>query len=82
MILTARLEEAGVRKLFFILTGASAPAIPLTAILHNFIFEGFFFVLALFVFPALFVIGWLGSVVLMGTSERQISRLDGRDAVM
>jgi hypothetical protein len=82
VILTARLEEAGVRKLFFILTGASAPAIPLTAILHNFIFEGFFFVLALFVFPALFVIGWLGSVVLMGTSERQISRLDGRDAVM
>jgi hypothetical protein len=82
VILTARLEEAGARKLFFILTGASAAAIPLTAILHNFIFEGFFFVLALFVFPALFVIGWLGSVVLMGTSERQISRLDGRDAVM
>ncbi len=82
VILTARLEEAGMRKLFFILTGASAAAIPLTAILHNFIFEGFFFVLALFVFPALFVIGWLGSVVLMGTSERQISRLIGRDAVM
>jgi len=74
VILTARLEEAGARKLFFILTGASAAAIPLTAILHNFIFEGFFFVLALFVFPALFVIGWLGSVVLMGTSERQISK--------
>ena len=82
VILTARLEEAGARKLFFILTGASAVAIPLTAILHNFIFEGFFFVLALLVFPALFVIGWLGSVVLMGASERQISRLDGRDAVM
>jgi hypothetical protein len=64
----------GVRKQFFILTGASAAAIPLTAILHNFIFEGFFFVLALLVFPALFVIGWLGSVVLMGTSKRQISK--------
>ena len=63
VILTARLEEAGMRKLFFILTGASAVAIPLTAILHNFIFEGFFFVLALLVFPALFVIGWVGRVV-------------------
>ena len=74
VILTVRGDETGVRKLFFILTGASAAAIPLTAILHNVIFEALFFVLALLVFPALFLIGWLGSVVLMGTSERQISK--------
>ncbi len=74
VILTVRGDDTGVRKLFFILTGASAAAIPLTAILHNVIFEALFFVLALLVFPAIFLIGWLGSVVLMGTSERQISK--------
>jgi len=74
VILTARLEEKGMRKRFFMLTGASAIAIPLTAILHNFIFEAFFFILALLVFPAMFVIGWFGSAVLMSISERPISK--------
>lgn len=74
LVLTARLDETGVRKFFFFLTGASAAAIPVFAILHNFMFEHFFFVLALFVCPALFVVGWLGSVVLMGPIKTPISQ--------
>ena len=74
VILTARLEETGIERLFFILTGASAAAIPLAAILHNFIFGAFFFELALLVFPAIFVIGWVGSVLLMSPSGRPVSR--------
>ena len=71
--LTSRAEETGIRKLLFVLTGASAAAIPLTAILHNFIFETFLFFLALLVLPATFTIGWLGSTVLMACAERPIS---------
>lgn len=78
MMLTARLEEMGAKKLIFMLTGASAAAIPLAAILHNlmpvFILQAFFFVQALFILPAIFAIGWLCSVVLLGTTERPIPR--------
>jgi hypothetical protein len=79
--LTIKLKEPGIRKLFFILTGASAVAIPICAILHNLVYalcvkfcwvfleeggdEAVFFILTIFIFPALFVIGVLGSVVLL-----------------
>jgi hypothetical protein len=79
VVLTAKLKEPGIRKLFFILTGASALAIPISAILHNLVYalffhgkdgdEAVFFILALFVFPALFVIGALGSIVLLVSAK-------------
>jgi membrane protease YdiL (CAAX protease family) len=81
VVLTAKLKEPGIRKLFFILTGASAVGIPVCAILHNLVYglcvkfgwvfwgeggdEPVFFILALFVFPALFILGALGSIVLL-----------------
>ena len=82
VVLTARLGEARVRKVFFVLTGASAAGIPICAILHNLLYglliicfgesfwekhgmsdEPVFFILAIFVCPALFVIGSVGSAV-------------------
>jgi hypothetical protein len=80
VVLTAKLKESGVRKFFFILTGASAIGIPVCAILHNLVFalcikynciywsgsdEPVFFILALLVCPALFILGTLGSIVLL-----------------
>jgi hypothetical protein len=80
VVLTVKLKESGIRKFFFILTGASAIGIPICAILHNLVFalcvkfgwifwtgsdEPVFFVLTLFVLPALFVLGALGSIVLL-----------------
>ena len=84
VLLTARLKEARIRKIFLILTGASAAGIPMCAILHNLVYglfialfgkafwdrygpggdEPVFFILALIVCPALFLIGTAGSVVL------------------
>jgi hypothetical protein len=81
VVLTARLRETRIQKIFFILTGASAAGILLSAILHNLVYallifwfgkgfwepggdEAFFFILAIFVCPALFVIGSVGSIVL------------------
>jgi hypothetical protein len=80
VVLTAKLKESGVRKFFFILTGASAIGIPVCAILHNLVFalcvkfnciywegtdEPVFFILALLVCPGLFILGILGSIVLL-----------------
>jgi Ni/Fe-hydrogenase subunit HybB-like protein len=77
-VLTVRLRETGIQKTLFMLTGVSAAAIPVCAILHNFVYgplavrfgkefwgpggdEPVFFVLAIFVCPALFLIGTAGS---------------------
>ena len=75
LVLTVKLKEPLIRKIFFILTGASAAAIPICVVLHNVVYglffhgkdgdEAVFFILALFVCPALFVIGSLGSIVLL-----------------
>jgi hypothetical protein len=80
VVLTITLKESGVRKFFFILTGASAIGIPVCAILHNLVFalcikynciywkgsdEPVFFILALLVCPGLFILGTLGSIVLL-----------------
>ena len=87
VILTAKLDEAGIRKRFLILTGASAAAIPLSAILHNLVYalfiawfgkdfwgadgdEPVFFILALFVFPAMFMVGWVISAALYMKEKR------------
>lgn len=75
VIITAKLKESGIRKVFFIVTGASAILIPIFAILHNLAYalffhgkdgdEAFFFILAIIVCPALFVLGAIGSIVLL-----------------
>ena len=84
VVLTARLGEPRIRKLFFVLTGASAAGIAIFAILHNLLSslfiiwfgEGFwekhgmsdepvFFILAILVCPALYVIASAGSLVLL-----------------
>jgi hypothetical protein len=75
LVLTLKLKERGIRKAFFLLTGASAAGIPICAILHNLVYglfyygkdgdEAVFFILAVMVCPALFVLGILGSIVLL-----------------
>jgi hypothetical protein len=81
VVLTVKLKEPGIRKLFFILTGASAVSLPICAVLHNLVYalcvkfgwvfwgkggdEAVFFILAIFVCPALFVLGAIGSIVLL-----------------
>ncbi|MGA2916083.1 MAG: hypothetical protein ABSE89_08680 [Sedimentisphaerales bacterium] len=76
VVLTLKLKEPLIRKIFFILTGASAVGIPICGILHNLVYglfyhgkagedEVVFFILAVLVCPALFVIGMLGSIVLL-----------------
>lgn len=87
MILVARSGETGLRKGFFMLTGAAAAGIPLGAILYNvlaalgsFVFGVVFFFLALMVFPVLFVGGWFGSLVLLGTAGQPVSKQRKRAA--
>lgn len=77
--LTIKIKESAIRKFFFILTGASAIGIPVCGVLHNVVYglgmklgwwqqggdEAVFFILAIFVFPALFVIGLIGSIALL-----------------
>jgi hypothetical protein len=75
LVLTVKLKEPLIRRIFFLLTGASAAAIPIFAILHNVVYglffhgkdgdEAVFFILAVLVCPALFIIGVLGSIVLL-----------------
>jgi hypothetical protein len=81
VIITAKLNESRIRKSFFIVTGASAALIPIFAILHNLVYvlcvkfgwgfggkggdEAVFFILAILVCPALFVLGAMGSIVLL-----------------
>ncbi len=81
VVLTARVKEAFIRKLFFIVTGASAAGVLVFGILHNLVYglcvkfgwvywgeggdEPVFFILALFVCPVLFFLGALGSIVLL-----------------
>lgn len=83
VVLTLRLSEPRIQKMFFLLTGAAAAAIPVCVILHNVVYglfiwwfdEGFwarhgsdepvFFIMAIIVCPALFLIGSMGSIVLL-----------------
>jgi phosphatidylserine synthase len=75
LVLTVKLKEPLIRKIFFLLTGGSAVGIPICVILHNLVYglffhgkggdEAVFFILAVIVCPALFVIGMLGSIVLL-----------------
>jgi hypothetical protein len=73
VILTLKIKEPLLHRIFFLMTGLAALAIPVFAILHNVVYglffhgkagedEAVFFVLAVIVCPALFVIGMLGSI--------------------
>ncbi|MFC2059479.1 hypothetical protein ACFLTZ_00355 [Chloroflexota bacterium] len=80
LVLTIKGKTKGIFKWFLLLTGASAIGIPLSVILHNAIYglfilwfgadiwnggdEPFFFIMALFVCPAAFLVGAIGSIVL------------------
>ncbi|MFO0806624.1 MAG: hypothetical protein U0791_26260 [Gemmataceae bacterium] len=81
-VLTLRLREPRLRRAFFLVTGVSEAAMPISVVLHNLVYalcvvflgegfreggsdEPFFFVLAIIVFPASFVIGAVGSTVLL-----------------
>ena len=91
IVLTIRIRESRTRKLFFILTGASAAGIPLCAILHNVVYglfialfgkdfwgggdEAVFFILALFVCPALFLVG-VGGTLVTGILSRSAKHPD------
>ena len=82
VVLTARRSEARIRKVFFMLAGASAAGIPICVILHNLVYglfilwfgkdfwgrggdEPVFFILGVLVCPALFLVGAVGSGVLL-----------------
>jgi Na+/melibiose symporter-like transporter len=84
IMLTIKLKEPGIRKYFLILTGVSAAGVPICVILHNLVFafcvkynciywsgsdEPVFFILAIFVCPALFFLGVLGSITLLVTTR-------------
>jgi len=78
IFLTVKEKVGGLLKKFFILTGAAAVGIPISAVLHNAIYalvlvkmlnrpdidEPFFFIMAIFVCPLGFLVGAVGSVVL------------------
>jgi hypothetical protein len=76
LVLTVKLKEPLIQRIFFLLTGTSAVCIPIFAILHNLVYglfyhgkagddEAVFFILAAIVCPALFVVGMLGSIVIL-----------------
>lgn len=86
MVLSLRLREPRLHRVFFLLTGMSAALIPISVVLHNLVYalcivffgekfwkdgsdEPLFFILAIVVFPALFVIGAVGSTVLLIRSK-------------
>jgi hypothetical protein len=87
VVLTVKLKEPFIQKIFFLLTGASAVSIPICVILHNLVYglffhgkdgdEAVFFILAVLVCPALFVIGVLGSLVLLISARLKKKNLSG-----
>lgn len=82
VVLTLRLQEPRLHRVFFLLTGISAALIPISVVLHNLVYalcivffgegfweggsdEPFFFILALIVCPALFIVGAVGSMAFL-----------------
>jgi hypothetical protein len=73
IIMSVRIKETKFKKIFFMLAGASAAMIPVSAILHNVVYglfftgkhgdEAVFFILAVIICPALFVISALGVLI-------------------
>lgn len=76
-----RLKAEKKLKVYFILTGASASAFLVSILLHNLVYglfilwsgegdEAFFFILALFVCPIVFLIGAIGGVTTLLKKKR------------
>ncbi|HAL45993.1 MAG: hypothetical protein A2Y12_15820 [Planctomycetes bacterium GWF2_42_9] len=73
IVMAVKSRAAKLEKIFFIIAGASAAMIPLSAILHNVVYglffsgkngdEAVFFILAVLVCPILFGISAIGSVI-------------------
>jgi hypothetical protein len=75
-VLTIRQQVSGVPKVFLLITGFAPGAMFISVLLHNFVsgvvmkitgreFEdAVFFILALFVCPAAFVVGAVGTIIL------------------
>ena len=75
-VLTIRQQVSGIQKVFLLLTGFAPGAMFINVLLHNFVsgvvmkitgkeFEdAVFFILALFICPAAFVVGAVGTIVL------------------
>ena len=88
LVLTLKLKEPLMRRIFFLLTGASAVGIPIFAILHNLVYglffhgkagedEAVFFILAVIVCPALFAVGMLGSIVILISDRLRKKEISG-----
>ena len=73
VVLTVRGAETGRLRFFLILTGACAAAIPVSAVVHNFVFHAFLFILTLLILPLIFLVAWVVSVVLLATAEKPVS---------
>lgn len=82
VVLTLRLREPRLQRVFFLMTGISAVGIPLSVALHNVVYalcilmfgndfwkdgrdEPFFFLSAIELFAALFLIGSMGSAAIL-----------------
>ncbi|MCA9066350.1 MAG: hypothetical protein KDA96_24955 [Planctomycetaceae bacterium] len=81
VVLTLRLREPRLQRTFSLVSGISAAGIPVSVVLHNLVYalciaffgegfwggsdEPFFFIMAILVFPALFVTGIVGNSVLL-----------------
>jgi hypothetical protein len=85
VVFTVLAKETGIRKFFFILTGASGAGVMIFGLLHNIVYilcvklgwvywgeggdEPVFFILVLFVCFPLFILSLLGSIVLVISSR-------------
>ncbi len=81
IILTAKAEIDRTLKKFLILSGSSAIGVSVGVLLHNLVSgviggeEPFFFILAVFVCPVAFLVGAVGSIVLMVRRKKQGSQI-------
>jgi hypothetical protein len=71
LFLTVKTKVGGMRKKFLLLTGASAVGLPVFILLHNVVSRLFnieepvFFIMAVFVCPIGFLVGVVGTIVLI-----------------
>jgi hypothetical protein len=84
VIVSIKIHEAKLKKIFSVLAGGSALMIPICAILHNVVYglffagkqgdEAVFFILAVIICPALFAISALGTIIcgIKGTKRREL----------
>ena len=87
IVFTVKRAEKGLLKKFLLTTGASVTGIPVFILLHNLIYgafihfygknfwnggdEPFFFIMAVIICPLGFLVGFIGSIVLVVKRARQ-----------